>query len=71
MIDYEDRRKIRRQLPMGSCLKISKMAGVSPSSVSRWFGGKRNIQRVENAVLKLLAKLNRERDRKMKAAGLI
>jgi DNA-binding transcriptional regulator YiaG len=71
MISEVDRRMIRRQLPLGSCMEIAKIAGVSKKTVSNWFSGKINSSiRVENAALQIFDEINKDRKRKLKAAGL-
>jgi len=66
-----DRKKIRDLLPQGSVKKIAEMAGVSCTSASNWFSGKKNSLKIEDAAVKLLTRLNRDRERKLKAAGLL
>jgi len=66
-----DRRKIRGLLPHGSGIIIAEMAGVSKISVTKWFSGKNSSRRIEDAALKLLSRLKRDRERKLKAAGLL
>jgi len=71
MIVEVDRRKIRTLLPHGSIMKIAEMAGVSRCAATYWFSGKLNSRKIEDAAVKLLTRLNRDRERKLKAAGLI
>jgi len=71
MIIEVDRRKIRGFLPQGSVKKIAEMAGVSRGAATYWFSGKLNSRRIEDAAVKLLTRLNRDRERKLKEAGLL
>ena len=66
-----DRRKIRQLLPYGSGITIAKRVGVTEVAVTSWFSGKTNSHRIESAALKLLSKLSRERELRMKKAGLL
>lgn len=71
MIINVDRKIIKKQLPAGSGIKIAEMAGVSRGSVSCWFSEKTNSKQIEDAALKLLSMINRDRKRKLSMAGLI
>jgi len=58
-------------LPRGYKKKIAERVGVSTISVSSFFSGKNNSERIENTVLEVIAELKKERNEKLRAAGLL
>lgn len=65
-----DRKELRKKLPYGYCKVIAKELGVTKSTISLYFRGKTNSERVETAVLKKVAELNEAKQELMKQAGI-
>lgn len=53
-----NRKELRKQFPKGYCQKIAEKAGVNITSVSRYFSGKMNSEKIENEALKMAAEIN-------------
>jgi hypothetical protein len=58
-----DRAKIRKELPHGKLSEIAKEAKVAQPSVSNWFSGKINSERIEVAVVRVYVKYKKERNK--------
>jgi len=58
-------------LPHGYKKKVAEKAGVSTISVSNFFTGKNKSERIESAILEVIAELKKERKEKLRAAGLL
>jgi len=71
MLTTEERMQIRAELPHGSCYKIADMAKVPTPYVSQWFSGRINSKKIEDCVIMLIVDERREREEKMKSAGIL
>ena len=63
-----DRKELKKKLPYGWCKVIAKELGVTPQVLSLYFAYKINSERVENAILKTLAELNKAERNLLKQA---
>lgn len=63
-----NRKELRKRIPRGYCYKIAEKAGVTAISVSKYFAGLHNSERIENAALEVIAELNKEKKQLLKAA---
>lgn len=63
-----DRKELKKKLPYGYCKIIAKEVGVTPQVLSLYFAYKINSERVENAILKTLAELNKAKQNLLKQA---
>ena len=61
----------KSMLPHGSMSRIAERAGVTRQMVSQYFSGRSHSQRIENAILDYLAETKKERDAKLRKAGLL
>ena len=55
-LSFKDRRKIRKELPHGSLSNIAKELNISRVSVSKYFSGNSNSDRIEKEVVKIYIK---------------
>ncbi len=62
-LSFEDRRKIRKELPYGSLSNIAKVLNISRVSVSKYFSGNSNSNRIEKEVVKIYIKYKSELER--------
>lgn len=67
----EMRELYRSLLPHGAQVKIAQKLGVTPTAVSQFLQGKHGSERIENAVLDMIAELKAERENKLRKAGLL
>ncbi|WKN42199.1 hypothetical protein [Tunicatimonas pelagia] len=58
-----NRKEIKHALPHGKLSEIAKEAGVSKPSVSIWFAGKINSERIEKAAVKIYVQHKKERNK--------
>jgi AcrR family transcriptional regulator len=56
-----ERQDIKALLPHGSMQQIATRAGVSMATVTQWFTGRHNSERVQTAVLEVLAEVQAKR----------
>ena len=70
-VDPATLRAYRLQLPHGTQVLIAKRAGVSRQSVSAFLSGKSYSRNIELATLDIIAKLRKEREIKLRNAGLL
>lgn len=50
-----DRQEIKDALPYGGLSKIARRTGVKPAAVTKWFSGRINSERIQNAAIELYA----------------
>ena len=62
-LSFEDRRKIRKELPYGSLSNIAKVLNISRVYVSKYFSGNSNSNRIEKEVVKIYIKYKSELER--------
>ncbi len=62
-LSFEDRRKIRKELPYGSLSNIAKGLNISRVSVSKYFSGNSNSNRIEKEVVDIYIKYKSELER--------
>ena len=70
-LDNETLRKYRSMLPHGYINILAKRSKVSRLSVSNFLAGRYNSKKIEDTVLDVIAELVKERNKKLKAAGLL
>lgn len=58
-----DRIELRKKVPHGYCSIIAKKAGVSQTSVSAYFSGNMNSEKIEKAALVIAAEIVKEKQR--------
>jgi predicted transcriptional regulator len=63
-----NRKELREQVPHGHCKIIAKKAGVTQKSVSDYFATKNNSEKIEMAVLEVLAQIGEKKKRLLDAA---
>ncbi len=61
----------RKSLPHGYQKKIADELGVHRVAVSQFLSGKIGSKRIEDAILKTIAELQRERNQLLKKAGIL
>ena len=71
MLTIEERKKIRKLLFHGSCFIIAEKAGVTNVSVSRWFSGKTNSKKIENATIDLCVENKKSTKQMLKKMELL
>ena len=71
MVTTEDRIIIKNELPHGSGKVIAEKSRISRASISNWFNGRKPSAKVENAILDYYIKYKSERDKRLRAAGLL
>jgi len=49
-----NRQQLRKELAYGTLKQIAERAGVNQASVSRYFGGRINSEKIENAALEMV-----------------
>ncbi|MFZ4547550.1 MAG: hypothetical protein ACOYN4_08950, partial [Bacteroidales bacterium] len=65
----EEKKHLRSGLPHGSCKLIAQKVGVSQQSVSYFFMGNMNSERIERAAVNLYAKVKREEKARLAKLG--
>jgi hypothetical protein len=69
--DKEKLSMYRSMLPYGTLKLVSERSGLSRMAVYDYFSGRTCSRRAESAVLEIIAELKKEREEKLKAAGLL
>lgn len=70
MITLEEKKRIRYELPHGSCNEIARLAGVSRIAVSQWFNTDRQSYVIEDVTLSLYGNYKKAHEKRMKSLGL-
>jgi len=71
MNDKKIREYYRKSLPHGSQVIIAKKVGVTPIAVSQFLRGTTNSERIENAIIEMIAEKKEQRDVLLRKAGLL
>ncbi len=70
-ISKETRELYRRSLPHGYQKKIADELGINKVAISQFLAGMSASKRIEDAILKTIGDLQRERNELLKEAGII
>lgn len=70
-VNSETLNRYRSQLPYGTMMLIAQKAGVSRQSVSAFLTGKSYSRNIELATLDIISELKKERETKLRKAGLL
>lgn len=71
MLTVRDRKLLKIELHHGSMKKIARQSGVTTASISKWFAGRTNSERIERAVFDELLKQKAEREDKLRIIGML
>jgi transcriptional regulator with XRE-family HTH domain len=61
-----DRNYLKKQMPHGSAKILAEKIGVTPKSISNYITGKSNSEKIELAVLQLVADLKKKKNQLLK-----
>lgn len=66
MLSHEEKKYLRSKLPHGSCKRIAEMVGVAQQSITYFFRGDYNSERIERAAMEVYDEV-RKADKKKRS----